>query len=223
MALVMGRDDGVAPVWRRVAAGVVDFALEVGGGTVATGAPVVWIWVRGTDEDIAEVARRHMAAPFGEGELGRRRSEQIDVGLRFARLLTRSRISPGQQLLGIRWADAATGGEAPLARMAARELLSYGLRRTLDRVNRPRFERYQERSAETERRIQELQETLGDDPDAFGQATAGVHKETGPSCLGVMASSCAVVLIEPLTVFLSPRRQSLIDRAAGVVVVRGAG
>jgi hypothetical protein len=118
------------------------------------------------------------------------------------------------------WADAATGGEVPFARMAAQELLSYGLRRTIGRINRPMLERYQARSADATHRIAELEETLGDDPEALQRAAAEIQREKGASCLGVLAPSCALGLVEPLTVFLSPRRQSAIERVAGVVVVR---
>jgi uncharacterized RDD family membrane protein YckC len=39
-------------------------------------------------------------------------------------------------------------------------------------------------------------------------------------CLGASAPVFALGPLEPLTVLASPRRQSLIDRVAGVVVVR---
>jgi hypothetical protein len=219
VATFVSIDPDVAPVWRRACAGAIDFALDASGGLVVLGAPVVWAWTRGTDEGITELVNRYMLSPFGEGEVGRRRVEVIDIGTRVARLLTRSRISPGQQLLHIRWAEAASGGDVPVARMAIRELLRYLLRRALGRLNRPRFERSQERHAETVRRIQERHDALSDDPDASKRDDDEI-RESATSCLGVMASSCAVGLIEPLTVFLSPRRQSVIERVAGVVMVR---
>jgi hypothetical protein len=84
----------------------------------------------------------------------------------------------------------------------------------------PRLERYQERNADATRRIAELEETLGADPEALQRAAAEIHREKGASCLGVLAPSCALGLVEPLTVFLSPRRQSAIERLAGVAVRR---
>jgi hypothetical protein len=200
---------------------MIDSALVVTSWASVIGGPLIWARLRGIREDkLHEALSRRMTAVFGAGEVGRRRSRRITFAIRVTGVGLRNRSSPGRRLLGIRWADAATGGPVPLHRMVAHELLSYSLSRAVGRINRPRLDRYREQNAETERRIEALRETLGDDPEALRRATEELHREDGTSCGGLAATSCALALIEPVTMLLSPRRQSLIERVTGVVVVR---
>lgn len=122
--------------------------------------------------------------------------------------------------MGIRTVDARTGGPVTLRSAVITQLVNLAYEQLLRRVRAPARRRYKRRRVDAERRVQEIRGTHAGDSAAIQAATAQVYRDNGVNCLAPLATSMPVILVMPLTALLSPRRQTVADRLAGIVVVR---
>jgi uncharacterized RDD family membrane protein YckC len=200
-----------ASLRRRTAAGVIDGALAI----------VVVIGLGGT----VALYRRSTGRP--EWSPARLEDPRIERGIAVATALgtfgLRHTRTPGSRAVGIRRLDARTGAPESLRAAVIRVGLSAALQQAIRRANAPHVKRQKVRRAELERRRQELGERFADDPAARKRAEAELGRASGENCLTAMIRPTALSALQPLTALLSPRRQTAIERLAGVAVVRDRG
>lgn len=203
------RDDAV-PLRVRLLAGGVDVALILTAGGVIGAATVKW-----TDGPLTERGWRvftEMVTP--------RRVRAFGWAVRLASLPARNRRGPGKALVGIRTVDARTGGPVTLRSAVISQVVELARERLVGRVRAPTMRRHERRQAEARRRVQEVQAAHAGDPETIQAATLQAYRDTKVNCLAPLATGLPVSLVMPLTALLSPRRQTVADQLAGIVVVR---
>jgi uncharacterized RDD family membrane protein YckC len=202
----------VAPLWRRLCAGVIDVAvLGVPILAVFLGARAVYGRYRsragGTLDSLARfsVSGRWKAAIWMA-------SAVTEVALRNWR-------APGYRALGLRRVDAQTGG--PIAVRSALE--SYLLGRATWQLAawtaRPWQTRMKERHELARAEVNEVRRLHEDDEEAQ-QAVREVYKRYGVNPLGGCAPFILAGALMHAPALWSPLHQTLGDRASGTVVVR---
>ncbi len=199
-------------MWRRLCAGLVDAVIWL----VVVIPTEYLLWSdRGMEHGVDRAETM-----FEDSDRVSRWTWRLDFVQRAARALSRRAPTPGERLLGVRWADASTGGTISLHRSIAYELLHGCLALVIHRINRPRIERAKATHAELRRRWEETQARLDADPAAREREGQVLAQGNLRSCGPAVAGSCLICLLEPASLLSSPRRQSVIQRVAGVMVVR---
>lgn len=219
----------LAPVWRRAVAGLINLLVVVVG-LVAVGAAVFGAIRLGLTRPVAPVRRMltRRLAVWGE------RFDPTPKPMRFSaqtrRLISvpslaleldgRNRRGVGARAIGIRRVDVRTGGPITLRAALIRHLVSRGYVLATGWILGPSTKRSQSRMEEIRPALSELQRLHANDPEALLKATSKLYREhkVNPfaSCLWPMLFA---VVVRLLPAFLSPLRQSLPDRVAGIVVV----
>jgi uncharacterized RDD family membrane protein YckC len=139
-------------------------------------------------------------------------------------LLAKERLSPGFRILGLRRVDARTGESVSrrqrLIRAATRQTWQILCRRLVPVPKTQASAGHEELRSE----IELAKRRYINDQQALQREVMGIYndKRVGSShmsCLPVLWRISLMVAIE-LPVFWSPRKQSLVDRLAGTVIVR---
>jgi hypothetical protein len=201
-----------APLWRRLFAGTVDTAAW----TALAGLAAAIAMVRLPPGERLERIYERTQAIFGDP----RTIRGLKVGTPVVNLLTHGLRSPGQRAAGIRRIDARTGGRESPRSALIRIGLGAVLSLALHRLNRPGRERMEHRRADMDARLTEVRAQFGDDPEALERATTEIERDGGRGCASAMIQALALGWAQPLSALLSPRRQTVIERIAGVAVVR---
>jgi uncharacterized RDD family membrane protein YckC len=132
--------------------------------------------------------------------------------------------SPGARIAGIRIVDAQTGGAVTVRSVLIGAAFDAALRLLLKPLIAPARRRSEAEAA----RLQEMAPQVGslrrehaEDPVAERQAITNLYTadDVNPS-RSVNVALLAIAMLTPLTAVLSPRRQTLRQRAAGTLVVR---
>ncbi len=219
----------LAPVWRRAVAGLIDLLL-VTAGLVAAGATVFAAIKLGLTRRLSPTRRllTHMFAAWGErfdrAQRPMRFSPQtqllISVPALALELDGRNRRGVGARVMGIRRVDVRTGGPITLRAALIRHVVSDGHGLATSWILRPMTRRMKSGMEELRPALRELQRAHAGEPEALQEATMKFYRDhkVNPfaSCLWPMLSG---VFVRMLPAFLSPLRQSLPDRVAGIVAV----
>ena len=132
----------------------------------------------------------------------------------------RNRRRTGASVMRIRRVDIRTGGPITLRAALIQNLVSQGSSVAWSKVTRPLTKRSKSRLAEIRPELDELERVHADDPVARQEATMRLYEDhkvnPSASCLATLLS---IFVFRTLPVLLSPLRQSLPDRVAGIVVV----
>jgi hypothetical protein len=220
----------LAPVWRRAVAVLINL-LVVAAGLVAAGAAVFGAIKLGLCRRLT-AARRLLA-----GRLAAWR-ERFDPANRPMGLSARTRLlvsgaslaleldgrnrrGIGARVMGIRRVDVRTGGPITLRVALIRHVVSHGCGVATGWILGPITKRSISRMEEIQPALPESQRVHADDPEALQEATSKLYRDlnVNPSASCLWPPMLAVVFVRMLPVFLSPLRQSLPDRVAGIVAV----
>jgi hypothetical protein len=205
----MSLDRSVAPLRLRMVAGLIDVVVgaTVGGGV---GGLVLLIVVPAGEREAG------MTAFFADPRV----VQAIQRGTPVAEVLTHHLTSPGSRVVCIRRVDARTGGPESLRSVVIRVALHAAWALGLQRVNRPHRERLLRNSAELKARLATVAAEFADDPEARDRVSAEIGRQGMRGCATAILPSFALGFMQPLTALLSPRRQTMVERLAGVTFVR---
>jgi hypothetical protein len=132
----------------------------------------------------------------------------------------RNRRSIGARVMGIRRVDVRTGGSIGLRSALIRLAVSNAHTSVGSRITRVFTRRWTKEAEALQSELRELQRQHAGDAEALNQATMEFHRERGVnpfrSCFVPILLGWAINIVP---VLLSPLRQTLPDRAAGIVVV----
>jgi hypothetical protein len=126
------------------------------------------------------------------------------------------------RVTGIRRVDARTGSPESMRSAVIRTSPQTALQAALTRVGVPDRRRFKARASEHERLAGLLRERLAHDPDALERALGDVGRAHGRGCLIALARAPVLGRAHALIARFSSRRQTAIDRLAGVAVIRDA-
>ena len=140
-------------------------------------------------------------------------SVPIEIQLRNSR-------SPGARALGLRRADARTGGPVSVQSVLIRMTFETASRQLRRRVNRPFERRLAERREIIEAEIAEVRRAYPADDEARGRASLDVYKRHGFGLSVPFVRALAGLLPLYLPAVWSRCNQTLPERIAGTVVVR---
>jgi uncharacterized RDD family membrane protein YckC len=144
---------------------------------------------------------------------------RITWAIRAVALFRRDWRSPGQRVVGYRRVDARTGGPVTLRSAIAGQVAGLGWSR-LTRPIRERVIRSHGARAEIARRRIEEIKALHTDRERMIEETMRIYREENVSCVPTILTSCSIGALIPLSALLSPRRQTIMDRLSGTVLVR---
>jgi uncharacterized RDD family membrane protein YckC len=201
----------IAPIGRRVVAGLINGAIFGTSAVVGLGVSLTeerWPDAYSRLVPLGRVVKR--AADFMNAPAWRR----VAIGLTDAVVL-RNRPSPGARLVGIRRADARTGGPVSVRSAATR----YAAKEAQAQLVKPLALHQVKRAQGLQGAVEEARQRHPDDEVAASRATMEVYKHHDVNPLG-----CLWVLVpaalNALVMLSVPRHQSLVDWVAGIVVVR---
>ena len=211
----------VAPLWLRVLAGGVDVGL-----VLTTAGALVAAAVRWASGDFPSARTERVLSAL------RSRSERVLSALRspcatwalrlggdVALLPTRNWRSPGYRLAAIRTVDARTGGPVSVRSELVGQLVTIVCERLTRRALAPVTRAHERRHEAARRRIEEARRAH-EGPEAAERAVMEAIRSEQVSCLPALATGAAPSALRALSALLSPRRQTVDERLAGVVVVR---
>jgi hypothetical protein len=212
----------VAELWRRLVAGLIN--LVVGVAVVAGAGFSMFKLRRWLGPPLRPVQRR--VAAWGEGvhsspgklRLGPRMLLEV-VGLTFELDLINRR-SLGTRVMRIRRADARTGGPVSARSVLVRNLAQRATRPVLGRLTSRVMKRYAERMQALQPELKELQRAHRDDKAAQQEALMRFYREHNVNPLSSCLPTLVISVIAPwVPALLSPWRQNLPDRLAGIIWV----
>jgi 60Kd inner membrane protein/RDD family len=209
-----------APLRRRLAAGVIDALVFLPAFGVA--------WWQGA-RLLVRIGHRPRLAKFrdwGKSNAGAARpSLAWRLGNRAASLFTevgfRNVPSPGYRMMRIQRVTAGSGGPISPERAIVRLCLGELMGRASTQLWRPMQQREVQRMETLRPRLKAIQEEHAGDEVATRQAVADFYREHGVNpfrgCLRPLLLSLTTEWLPPM---LSPTRQRIQDRVAGVMVIR---
>jgi hypothetical protein len=215
---------GVAPAWRRIVSGLINLTAGIVPLTVAGFGG--YKLRRFLGPQLRPLTRRvegwRDAHGFesGTGKFSRQTRMLTEVVGLTLELDSRNRRTLGARAMRIRRAHALTGGpvtiRSALIRYWAQRATSAGLRPLAKRASKRSTERMQALQPQ----FKELQRAHADDKVAQQQALMRFYQEHNVKPFGSCAPTLLTLVAPSLAVLFSPRRQSLPDRAAGIVWVK---
>jgi hypothetical protein len=220
----------LAPVWRRVAAVVINLLIVIAG-IVAAGASVFGAVKLGLTRPLAPARRLLTRRLAGWGKRLDRSSGPMRMSARTRLLIwvpslaleldRRNWRGVGARMMGIRRVEVRTGGPISVRAALQRRLVSNGYGLITRWAVRPLVTRSRSRMKQTQPEFRELQRVHADEPDAFREARIKLYRDhkvkLSASCLGPFLRA---VMLRTLPILLSQTRQGLPDRVAGIVTVR---
>jgi hypothetical protein len=214
----------VAETWRRLAAGLIN--LLAGVAIAAAGGLSIYRLRRWLGPPLRPVGKRFASCgqrnfDGSDGKLPLRTPmmllEVVGLTLDLDRV---NRRSLGARVMRIRRADARTGGSVSARSVLIRHLAQRTSGAVLGPLASRGTKRYSEQMQALQPELKRLQRAHSDDKKAQQEALMRFYKEhkVSPlrSCLPPLVISVAA---QRLPVLLSPRRQNLPDRLAGIVWV----
>jgi uncharacterized RDD family membrane protein YckC len=190
----------IASPGRRIAAHALDIAICMSGGGLV-------------------LAAAGKAFHSERDELPPRWWHALEIAGHVTAVPTRNWRSPGWQLLGLRRVDAHTGGPVGVRSALIRDAVSAAERALSRPLLRRAWRRSSERTAELQPRIDELKRAHADDSVALQRALMELYKDEKLNPLAPCLWGLAGTSVLRLLALWSPRRQTLPDRLAGLVVV----
>jgi hypothetical protein len=202
----------IAPLSRRVGALAIDVLVGLSlfiGMVAAIVVALVRPWKRQQPE--LQRMRRFWRQPWIQG-LGLARI----VGFRNVR-------SPGQRLMGIRRADARSGGPVSAPSAIVREWSSSMMRTLLTQLVDPLQRRGQARLQALQPQLTAIQQQHMDDEVSRDRAVMDFYKKHNINPLHSCLPALVAAIAPDLPAFWTRRHQTLPEQLAGIVVVRDHG
>jgi hypothetical protein len=202
----------IAPLRRRFAASLIDAGVI---GTPIMSAVIGGSWLCARRDRELTAFRR-----FGES----RWQLAFHAASLPIEILLRNRRTPGMRIMGLRRADAHTGGPVTVRSSVVHEVVVTAWRELIRRAQRPAEERFRERRRLMEADLEEVRRQHSDIDDAARQrAITEVFKRHGVSPWASCVRGLLGIVPPYLPALWSERNQTLQDRLAGIVVVRDRG
>lgn len=213
-----------AALWRRIVAGLIDVPFVIAAAAAVTGAAFGLAKLgllnrfdrepadgdtRGTDTRETRIGRALLKS--------RRFAVATECFAIAAAVATRNTPGPGYRALGLRRADARTGG-AVSARAALVGILTVRARgRLLKLAFRPLTRRAVARMRETNAASVRIRREHAGDPEAIKRLPVDVRPSSPRSCAWLLPQLVALYATD-LPTLRGPLRQTLAERVAGIVV-----
>jgi uncharacterized RDD family membrane protein YckC len=201
-----------APLWRRFVAALIDGAVY----------SPLWLVPAGS---LVLVQTRRAMSGRPVPEAGKKSVWQRTFSVAVAGALTtiqlgrRNAVSPGKRRMGLRRVDAQTGGPVTARQVVTNRVAEHLWGATCTAIVRPLAERTQAELKGMQPQMHEIQRAHRDDKEAQQAAMQALYNENNVNPLATCLPLLAGGLVMPATALLSPRRQSLISRLAGIAVV----
>jgi uncharacterized RDD family membrane protein YckC len=128
--------------------------------------------------------------------------------------------SPGARLLGLRRADAQTGGPVTPRSAIVRMAITTGYSMLTKRLSLPFERRAADRTAEVQPELTTIRRLYAADRTARQRALMDFYKANNVNPIPGLVVRIPAVLLPALTTILSPRHQSLADRLAGIITIK---
>jgi hypothetical protein len=217
----------VASLSRRLLASLVDGVVTVTPVVLATGGGIwLYLWYDRRRSGSNAVKGPNISPGDGPTAAFRRFGESrrwqiaLSVGVVPIEVRMRNWRSPGMRVMGLRRADARTGGPVTVRSLLVRKAVVTAWQDLVRRALRPSDERFRERGKLMRADLEEARQRLADDPEALDRARREITKRYRVTpwifCSRGLLSSTPLYL----PALWSERNQTLPDRLAGIVVVR---
>ena len=215
----------VAPVWRRAAAGLIDVTAAVAGLAVVGGAAF------GASElgprRLRALSRRQLLSRAAEASdrtgASPSSTELLILGAFLAlKLDEKNRVGFGARVIGIRRVDVRTGGpitaRAALIGHLVMSCQQFAVKQILAPISKR--SRSKRMNPEFQAELRELKRLHADDPKALEEAMARLYRDHNFNpCTSCLWPVLIITAARAFPMFLSPLRQGLPDRVAGIVTV----
>jgi uncharacterized RDD family membrane protein YckC len=204
----------LAPLWRRAVAQVIDLSVGAAfvGAVIAVGFAVLKAPIR--------IPRWLREKAKGWKPISWRTQMLVAVPLGASALQTRNRRSIGSRVMGLRHVQLQTGGPISVRSAVIQSLASRALREMRRVLVQPMVVKGGKRVRDLKPQVLDLQRQHAGDKAALEQAMVKLYREQGFNPLTPMAWSILPIFAsEIIPVLVTPRRQTIPDLAAGVVVV----
>jgi RDD family len=200
-----------APLWRRLAALVIDAAVfltpTIGGGA---GAALLYMKWKGRDDPELDWSPPKLS----------RRWQLVLAGLSVAiEVPSRNWRSPGYRALGLRCVDVRTGGPVSIQSAVIRSLAAQAFSQSTRTLLRPWDERRRERLVAAHAELEELRRAHPRDREAMKGEVRNVFERHDVSPAHSCLLPLAAVVPPNLSAAFSPLHQTPWERLAGIVVV----
>lgn len=204
----------LAPLWRRAIALLID--LSVVSAFIGLVTALVSVVLRSP----ARCPRQLMEkAESWERISWRMRMMVVVPALAFG-LHNRNRRSPGARAMGLRHVQLSTGGQITVRSVLIKSLASDALKALRNLATGPMVDRATKRWRDLQPQIRDLERQHAGDKAALERAMMDFYREQKFNPLSPLVRSALPSLaVGIIPVLLSPRRQSIPDLLAGVVVV----
>jgi uncharacterized RDD family membrane protein YckC len=216
----------IAPLRLRLLAFLIDLTIFGSAAIAIVGLTIaVFIKAKALRLRLAPVGTR--LARIFRGPRSRRARLSINAALVVPDVALRGWQSPGARLLGLRRVDARTGAPVGVRAALVRGVVWRARRMLMDRVFGPFEARERERNAAARESLQPELERIKrrhrHDPEARQAAMMALYREHSLNPFAAYLRStlprtAAAIALDAPTI-LSPRRQTLTDRLAGIAVV----
>ena len=215
----------VAPLWRRLFAGVLDVVFALGGigGLGAIGwhlcrrFPTVRRWVRAACDHMPDAA---LTRPGAKRNLPARWPRALWLASVAAAVVSRNWRGPGGRIMQLRRVDARTAGRVTVRSALINFAAAYGWKRVNARLYAPVKRRGELRLSELQPALAEVQRMYRDDPEARQRAIADLYRAHNVNPLSSCLWQLPGMAMPVLPALWSRRRQAAFEWLAGTVVVR---
>jgi hypothetical protein len=131
--------------------------------------------------------------------------------------------SPGGWMTGIKTVDARTGGPVKIRSVVIANVAGLATGQVTKRLTRPlvaKADRAEQRRALLTEQVEQLRREYADDPAAQTEAIMSLYKANDVNPLASIAWRIPTLLISPLAALFTPDHQTIVQRVAGVAIVR---
>ena len=131
--------------------------------------------------------------------------------------------SPGAWMTGIKTVDSRTGGPVKIRSVVIANATGVATGQVTKRLTRPltaKADRAELRRAMLSVQVEQLRREYADDPAAQTEAIMSLYRANDVNPLASIAWRIPTLLISPLAALFTPDHQTIVQRAAGVAVVR---
>jgi hypothetical protein len=203
----------IAPLRRRVAAGLIDLVVLGLPFLIASGgATAVYLWYERRHGRDIEPPLPFTTSPRWNPVL---RAATAGVGVQ-----TRNWRSPGYRALGLRRADARSGGPLSVRHVLVRDLVLAASSQLRKPLTNPWLAGYQARVEVMRSEMEDVRRAHPDDRVARQQAMQAVYERHHVSPIRSCAPALVVAVLIQAPALWSPLNQTVAERIAGIVVVQ---